>query len=147
MAASRGRTLRRGSGAKPTSMWLVERQHIMQTLAFTVSQIESDRNAAALLGLTPSTLRSRMSKHGITRAAALLEGVPRILPTDWTLRAIHRQHISDVLAFANGRIEGPGGAAALLGLKPSTLRTRMALLRMRRPSRVDDVQAGERRGE
>lgn len=111
MAASSGRTSRRRSSAKPTAMWLVERQHIMQTLAFTVGQIEGDRGAAALLGLTPSTLRGRMAKHGITRAAALVAGAPRVLPTDWTLRAIQRQHISRVLAVTDGRIEGPGGAA------------------------------------
>jgi transcriptional regulator with GAF, ATPase, and Fis domain len=121
-------------------MWLVERQHIMQTLAFTAGQIEGDSGAAVLLGLTPSTLRSRMTKHGITRAAALLAGVPRVLPTEWTLRAIQRQHISDVLAVTDGRIEGPDGAAALLGLKPSTLRTRMERLKMKRPSRADGIE-------
>src|SRR5262245_35887938 len=134
MAASPGRAARGGSGSKPTSMWLVERQHIMQTLAFTAGQIEGDRGAAALLGLRPSTLRGRMAKHGITRAAALLAGMPRVLPTDWTLRAMQRQHISEVLAVASGRIEGRAGAADLLGLKPSTLRTRMTALGIVRPS-------------
>src|SRR5262245_33574345 len=137
MAASQGRTSRRGSGAKPTSMWLVERQHIMQTLAFTVGQIEGDRGAAALLGLTPSTLRSRMAKHGITRAAALLAGVPGVLPNDWALRATQRQHISEVLAVASGRIQGRAGAADLLGLKPSTLEPGCALKIVFRPRRSE----------
>src|SRR5262245_29298810 len=128
MAASPGRTSRRRSGAKPTPMWLVERQHIMQTLAFTAGQIEGDRGAAALLGLTPSTLRGRMAKHAVTRAAALLAGLPRVVPTALTLRAMQRHHIAEVLALCSGRIEGRGGAADLLGLKPSTLRTRMAAL-------------------
>src|SRR5262245_52142682 len=110
MAASPSRTSRRGSSAKPSSMWLVERQHIRQRLACTGGQIDGDRGSAALLGLTPSTLRGRMAKHGITRAAALLAGVPRVLPTDWTLRAMQRQHISEVLAVASGRIEGRAGA-------------------------------------
>jgi hydrogenase-4 transcriptional activator len=34
-------------------------------------------------------------------------------------------HIGKVLKLANGRINGPGGAAELLGLEPNTLRARM----------------------
>jgi transcriptional regulator with GAF, ATPase, and Fis domain len=113
-------------------MALAERQHIMQALAFSRGQIEGDGGAAALLGLKASTLRSRMHKQGITRASALLAGLPRALPADWSMAAMRRHHISAVLALAHGRIEGPGGAAALLGLKPSTLRTRMEILKMRR---------------
>jgi transcriptional regulator with GAF, ATPase, and Fis domain len=35
------------------------------------------------------------------------------------------QHIQRVLAIADGKIHGPGGAAELLGVNPSTLRNRM----------------------
>ena len=38
---------------------------------------------------------------------------------------VESRHIRDVLAKANGRVEGKGGAADLLGLHPSTLRHRM----------------------
>jgi transcriptional regulator with GAF, ATPase, and Fis domain len=38
------------------------------------------------------------------------------------------RHISRVLKKANGRIHGPGGAADLLGINPSTLRNRMKKL-------------------
>jgi transcriptional regulator with GAF, ATPase, and Fis domain len=132
------RTTRRERSTAPFTLALAERQHIMQTLAFTGGLLEGDGGAAALLGLKPSTLRDRMHKDGITRAAALLAGRPPVLPTDWTLRAVQRCHISDVLAIADGRIEGPGGAAEMLGLKPSTLRTRMASLKiMRRAIRVE----------
>jgi hypothetical protein len=34
-------------------------------------------------------------------------------------------HISEVLKFAKGKIHGPGGAAELLGIKPTTLRWRL----------------------
>jgi hypothetical protein len=71
----------------------------------------------------PSTLRDRMDKQGITGAAALLAGLLRVLPDDWSIRVMQRHDISQVLALTGGRIEGPGGAAALLGVKPSTLRT------------------------
>ncbi len=45
-----------------------------------------------------------------------------------TLEEVQRQHIARVLALTRGRIYGPGGAAALLGLKPSTLQSRMKKL-------------------
>jgi transcriptional regulator with GAF, ATPase, and Fis domain len=111
---------------------MAERNHIMQVLAFRRGQIEGDEGAAALLGLKPSTLRTRMDKQGITRAAALLAGLPRVLPADWSLRTLQRRHTSEVLAATHGRIEGRGGAAHLLGLKPSTLRTRLEKLGIRR---------------
>jgi DNA-binding NtrC family response regulator len=45
-----------------------------------------------------------------------------------TLDEVQRRHILRVLENAGGRIRGPGGAADLLGLKPSTLRSRMQRL-------------------
>jgi transcriptional regulator with GAF, ATPase, and Fis domain len=113
-------------------MFLAERQHIMHALAFTEGQIEGDGGAAVLLGLKPSTLRSRMKKEGITTAGALLAGLPRVVPSDWSIAAMQQRHLSAVLSLTDGRIEGAGGAADVLGLKPSTLRTRIAMLRIKR---------------
>ena len=45
-----------------------------------------------------------------------------------TLAAVQREHILRVLALTKGRIYGAGGAAQLLGLKPSTLQSRMKKL-------------------
>jgi len=45
----------------------VERDHISQILKQNAWQIKGARGAAAILGLNPSTLRSRMKKLGITR--------------------------------------------------------------------------------
>jgi DNA-binding NtrC family response regulator len=42
-----------------------------------------------------------------------------------TLKDAERQHITKVLDRTNWRIKGPHGAAELLGLKPSTLYTKM----------------------
>jgi transcriptional regulator with GAF, ATPase, and Fis domain len=42
-----------------------------------------------------------------------------------TLEDAERQHITKVLEKTNWRIKGPHGAAELLGLKPSTLYTKM----------------------
>jgi transcriptional regulator with GAF, ATPase, and Fis domain len=63
-------------------------------------------------------------------------------PTDrvLTLDEAQRHHIEAVLARTGGRIYGPGGAAALLGLKPTTLQSRMKKLGVRRPDTVQSVQ-------
>jgi formate hydrogenlyase transcriptional activator len=50
-----------------------------------------------------------------------------------SLEEVERQHIVDVLESAGWKLEGADGAAALLGLKPSTLRSRMQKLEIRRP--------------
>ena len=49
-----------------------------------------------------------------------------------TLEDMERQYILRVLEETKGRIEGPKGAARVLGLNPSTLRTRMAKLGIRK---------------
>jgi transcriptional regulator with GAF, ATPase, and Fis domain len=54
-------------------------------------------------------------------------------PTGTTLVEIERRHIRSVLDSVRWRIEGGGGAAQLLGLKPSTLRSRMLKLGISRP--------------
>ncbi|PKN65026.1 MAG: Fis family transcriptional regulator [Deltaproteobacteria bacterium HGW-Deltaproteobacteria-15] len=41
------------------------------------------------------------------------------------LNAAMARHIRQALAAANGKVHGPGGAAQLLGINPSTLRNRM----------------------
>ncbi len=48
-----------------------------------------------------------------------------------TLVEVEREHIESVLARAGGKIYGTDGAAALLGLKPSTLQSRMQRLGLR----------------
>jgi DNA-binding NtrC family response regulator len=50
-----------------------------------------------------------------------------------TLEEVERAHIERVLGTARWVIEGPQGAAAVLGLNPSTLRGRMRKLGIRKP--------------
>jgi formate hydrogenlyase transcriptional activator len=50
-----------------------------------------------------------------------------------TLIEVERRHITRVLGGARWRIEGAGGAAQVLGLRPSTLRSRMLKLGISRP--------------
>ncbi|HQA83595.1 MAG TPA: helix-turn-helix domain-containing protein, partial [Syntrophales bacterium] len=45
----------------------VERDHILRILKQNSWRIKGERGAAAILGLNPSTLRSRMKKLGITK--------------------------------------------------------------------------------
>jgi len=49
------------------------------------------------------------------------------------LSEMERSHILRILHETGWRIDGPKGAARLLGLNPSTLRTRMSKLGIRRP--------------
>ncbi|HPC05062.1 MAG TPA: helix-turn-helix domain-containing protein, partial [Syntrophales bacterium] len=45
----------------------VERDHILRVLRQNSWRIKGERGVAAVLGLNPSTLRSRMKKLGIKR--------------------------------------------------------------------------------
>jgi transcriptional regulator with GAF, ATPase, and Fis domain len=46
----------------------IERGHILQALEKAGWRVEGEKGAAAILGLNPSTLRSRMRKGGIRRS-------------------------------------------------------------------------------
>jgi len=50
------------------------------------------------------------------------------------LSSLERDHIKDVLTMTNWKIEGPGGAASILDIHPSTLRSRLKKLAIKRPS-------------
>jgi transcriptional regulator with GAF, ATPase, and Fis domain len=52
------------------------------------------------------------------------ESAPALLSLD----DMERQYIQDVLRHTGGQIAGKGGAAEILGLPPSTLRSRMMKL-------------------
>jgi len=49
-------------------------------------------------------------------------------PTSATLEEVERTHLDSVLTKTNGVVEGPRGAAIILGLHPNTLRHRMKKL-------------------
>ena len=52
------------------------------------------------------------------------------------LEDVERQHIRAVLEGTRWRIRGEAGAAERLGLKPTTLETRMASLGLKRPGHL-----------
>ncbi len=55
-------------------------------------------------------------------------------PAMGTLENVERDHIVRTLEATGWRVRGQGGAAEILGLKPSTLESRMIKLNIRRPS-------------
>jgi formate hydrogenlyase transcriptional activator len=70
-----------------------------------------------------------------TQAAAPEEKRPDSLPPH-SIDQVERNHILDVLMRTNWRIEGTDGAAALLNLNPSTLRSRMKKLGVQRSTQA-----------
>jgi transcriptional regulator with GAF, ATPase, and Fis domain len=67
--------------------------------------------------------------------------LPAPAPTS-TLMDVERAHILRVLQSTSWRIEGPRGAASTLGLKPSTLRSRMRKLGVCRSQPQPSATAG-----
>ena len=67
-------------------------------------------------------------EEGVTNAVSAGGARPRLpLKLDEAMAA----HVSEVLKLAKGKIHGPGGAAELLGINPTTLRWRMDRLGIR----------------
>ena len=85
----------------------------------------------------------RELRNAVERAMILASG-PRLtiaIPTPLSvgrrrsmrLVDVQRDHIREVLEAARWRVRGSGGAAVQLGLRPTTLETRMARLGLSRP--------------
>jgi len=71
------------------------------------------------------------SRRGVLALAEPLsetqsEGAPAAVSGSLKMRDVERAHLMHVLALSGWRIDGAHGAAAALGLKPSTLRSRLA---------------------
>ena len=60
----------RGGATRTLKIKDVEREHIRTVLETTGWRIRGEAGAAAILGLKPSTLESRMAKHGLYRPRA-----------------------------------------------------------------------------
>jgi transcriptional regulator with GAF, ATPase, and Fis domain len=79
----------------------------------------------AVIVATKSRLTIELPKVSATKA-----------PKSWmTLEALEIEHVRAVLESTNWRVRGPGGAAGRLGLKPTTLESRMARLGIKRQTR------------
>jgi transcriptional regulator of acetoin/glycerol metabolism len=76
-----------------------------------------------------------VSDGTILRLADSLEAATPVTASDETLQSLanaERTHIMRVLEACSWKVEGHRGAAAILGLKPSTLRSRMTKLEIER---------------
>lgn len=125
--------------------------HIERALATTGGRIEGPHGAAARLQVNPHTLRARMRKLGVEwsrfrepraqdpQAPGPAQQRPgQVMPAggpieypragDGDLESVVRNHIEAALRATRGRIEGPHGAGARLGVNPHTLRARMRKL-------------------
>jgi formate hydrogenlyase transcriptional activator len=79
--------------------------------------------------------RSVILSQGEVLTAPLSElnrRAPRASTEGSTLRGMERQAIVEALRSAKGRLSGSGGAAALLGVKRTTLQGKMQRLRITR---------------
>jgi formate hydrogenlyase transcriptional activator len=72
------------------------------------------------------------------------EGGAGLAATGQTLEAVEREHILRVLNDTGGVIGGPGGAAARLGLKRTTLQSRLRALGIRAPASAPRSSRGDR---
>jgi transcriptional regulator with GAF, ATPase, and Fis domain len=74
---------------------------------------------------TQGTIDAKDLRQGLTTGPTGLPAEPL------TLAACQERHIRTVLEMANGVVKGPNGAAALLGMKESTLRARLRKMGLR----------------
>ena len=68
------------------------------------------------------------SSVAVSDATATKTAVPQTIVTRSDLRTLERQALEAALTQTAGRIFGPRGAALLLGMKPTTLASRMKAL-------------------
>ncbi len=129
---------------------VIERALIMTPASAVELQAEALRVALPQAVLAPVVRpRQEVALHGRGDLTAGSSALPAGEPSSTEAQSrsaqefdlppldrIQRAHIEQALAAAQGRIEGPLGAATALGLSPSTLRSRMKRLRVQRPPRA-----------
>jgi transcriptional regulator with GAF, ATPase, and Fis domain len=111
--------------AMPADAMLEDLQFLADYAAARIVDLR-ERAAAPLQTLDPVP-----TTHAVVAdAGANTSATPAIL-TRSELRALETQTIAAALARTNGRVFGPSGAAALLGMKPTTLASRLKALGLR----------------
>jgi transcriptional regulator with GAF, ATPase, and Fis domain len=106
-----------------------------------VESIDDDSMLALQQHAWPGNVREL--RNVVERAMVTVTGHRLVIPLPQTtavaaprsarLTDVEREHIRNVLEHSGWRIRGQGGAAERLGLRPTTLETRMAKLGLRRP--------------
>jgi transcriptional regulator with GAF, ATPase, and Fis domain len=125
----------------PALVWLFV-DEFSKTLGKRVESIPKDHMAALQRYPWPGNVREL--RNAVERAMIVSSGLRLAIhppaakagPARKSLRIedVSRDHIRRVLEQTRWRVRGEGGAAELLGLKPSTLESRMSKLGLRRPS-------------
>ncbi len=115
-------------GIAPVSLERLKRYH----WPGNVRELQNVLERAAILAngpvlVVPESQVQPLSAEGLGEAESVGSGA---------LDDVTRSHILTVLNERNWVIEGSEGAAAVLGLKPSTLRYRMKLLGVKKPGRM-----------
>jgi formate hydrogenlyase transcriptional activator len=90
----------------------------------------------SVLELGPDTVplltASSSPPNGDDQTMSENEPLPLLAPTAATLEEVERSHIVAILNQTQGVVEGPRGAAKILGLHPNTLRHRIQKLGLKR---------------
>ncbi len=89
---------------------------------------------SGLLEIPDGTFGRRRLLSTAVESVASTPGTSGVTAIARDLAAVERDHILSTLMQSNWVIEGPTGAAAILGLKPSTLRFRIRKLGIVRPA-------------
>jgi formate hydrogenlyase transcriptional activator len=113
-----------------------------QAFGKRIDLVDEDSMAALRQYAWPGNVREL--KNVVQRAIITTTGHRLVIPTPRTvvpaatrsarLSDVERDHIRTVLESTGWRVRGSAGAADRLGLKPTTLETRMAKLGLKRPS-------------
>jgi formate hydrogenlyase transcriptional activator len=113
-----------------------------QAFGKRIDVVDEDSMAALRQYAWPGSVREL--KNIVQRAIITTNGHRLVIPTPRTivpaatrsarLSDVERDHIRTVLESTGWRVRGSAGAADRLGLKPTTLETRMAKLGLKRPS-------------
>jgi transcriptional regulator with GAF, ATPase, and Fis domain len=90
-----------------------------------IRELQNVLERACVLATGPVVALGETLRSSTPGVAAASSGAPTPL---LTLEESERAHIRRALAAADGRVHGPNGAAELLGINPSTLRSRMQKL-------------------
>ncbi len=123
-----GRVGKPVAGASPATM----RRLLAYPWPGNVRELENVLERAVILSNGPTLEIGDDILQAAGVAAAALTDLA-VTPSE-SLEAVERQHIVGILARTDWVIEGPSGAATILGLHPNTLRSRMKKLGIERPA-------------
>ncbi len=119
------RTGKRGRFVTPEGLQRLLRYQWPGNVRELANLLERAALLVASPALGPEALDVPGRRRRATAASASAESA--------TLAEVQRAHIQSTLALTRGRIYGRGGAAERLGLKPTTLQSKMAKLGLERP--------------